>query len=143
MARSGMLLTILATLLVSGCGSLNKPLPYPIADALAVPEYKQDLKGMKFYFGNQSHPPVAKSFGVKTTAQRASKDNEGNEDCARAFASALIRLRSVALREGGDAVINIKSNWKHNEVSSETYYQCATGALMSGVALKGEVVKLK
>ena len=143
MVRSGTLLTIAATLVVSGCGNINRPLPYPIADALAVPEYKQDLKGVQLYFGNQSHPPVAESFGVKTTAQRANKSEQGGENCARAFASALIRLRSVALRAGGNAVINIKSNWKNVEVSSETEYQCATGALMSGVALKGEVVKLK
>jgi uncharacterized protein YbjQ (UPF0145 family) len=52
-------------------------------------------------------------------------------------------LKSAAVRSGGDAVINIKSNYKHREVSSESHFQCATGVLMSGVALKGTVVKLR
>ena len=54
--------------------------------------------------------------------------------CARALASVLLVLKSAAVRSGGDAVINIKSNYKHRELSSESHFQCATGILMSGVA---------
>lgn len=141
-----MMISLLAVMTLFGCASgHNVPLPYPIADALARPEYKDKLNGVAFYFGDQSHPAIEKSFGVKTTAQRsnATGDRGFEESCDRAFVSALLRLRSAALRAGGNAVIDIKSNYKHNEVSSTTHYQCATGALMSGVALKGMVVKLK
>ena len=47
------------------------------------------------------------------------------------------------MNAGGNAVINIKSNWKHRETSSETQYQCVMGLLMAGVALKGTVVRLR
>ena len=33
-------------------------------------------------------------------------------------------------------------NYKNSERSSETEYMCGNGAVMSGVALKGKVVKL-
>ncbi len=63
--------------------------------------------------------------------------------CNWAFLSAMIALRDRALNEGGNAVVNIKSNYKQNEMSSNTEFECHAGAIMSGVALKGTVVKLK
>ena len=140
------LILALTVLAVSGCvANQNVPLPYSIDEALQYRDYKAQLQGVRFYFGNQPHPAVERSFGVSTTAQRASTagDKDAKEVCARALTSALLRLKSAAIKNGGNAVINIKSNWKHNEVSSESQYQCATGALMSGVALKGTVVKLR
>ena len=123
----------------------NVPLPFSIADAMALPEYKDRLQGVAYYFGGQRHPAVGKSLNEVTTSQRsnASGDKARETTCARAFVSALLRLRSAALKAGGDAVIDIKSNYKHKEVSSETQFQCATGVLMSGVALKGTVVQLR
>lgn len=63
--------------------------------------------------------------------------------CNWAFLSAMIALKDRAVREGGNAVINIKSNYKNNLTSSEKTFQCGAGALMAGVALTGEVVTLK
>jgi uncharacterized protein YbjQ (UPF0145 family) len=137
----------LTAIIVYGCaanGDRNVPKPYSITEALEQRDYKDKLKGVRLYFGNQRHPRVAKSLGVRTTSQRSNAvGRESNESCARAFASGLLRLRSAALRMGGDAVINIKSNYNHQEVSSATSYQCAAGAVMSGVALKGTIVKLR
>jgi uncharacterized protein YbjQ (UPF0145 family) len=56
--------------------------------------------------------------------------------------SAVLELQERAVKEGGDAVVGIKSNWKNQETVSDTEYVCADGSLMSGVALKGTVVKL-
>ena len=43
---------------------------------------------------------------------------------------------------GGNAVINIKSNYKNVEFTSETEYECGAGAVTGGVAFVGEIVKL-
>lgn len=139
------LILAVTAFIFSGCvANQNVPLPYNITEALEHSDYKARLQDIRFYFGNEPHPAVAKSFGISRTAQRSSAVERGRkETCARAFASAMLRLRSAALKAGGDAVINIKSNYKDVEVSSENNYQCATGALMSGVALKGTVVKLR
>jgi uncharacterized protein YbjQ (UPF0145 family) len=51
-------------------------------------------------------------------------------------------LQKRAEQEGGDAVVNIKSNYKSVETSSETEYMCGSGTLMAGVAFKGTIVKI-
>ena len=43
---------------------------------------------------------------------------------------------------GADAVINIVSNYKHKEMSSQTEFECHDGNIVSGVALKADFVKL-
>ena len=139
------LILALAAAILSGCvADRNVQKPYVIADAISAPEYQSKLQGIGLYFGNQPHPSVARTFGIRTTSTRSNAVGKENDfACARAFVSGLSRLPRAARRMGGDAVINIKSNFKHREVSSETHFQCATGALMSGVALKGTVVKLE
>ena len=141
------LIFLLAVFMLSSCAAdetLNQPLPYSISEAIAMQDYRARLKGFRFYFGNQRHPAVGKTIGVRATAQRSSAaKRERKESCAHAFVSALLRLRSEALASGGNAIINIKSNYGNFEVSSEGSYQCASSALMSGVALRGTVVKLR
>ncbi len=129
----------------NGCvANRNVPLPYSVVEALEFENYKERLQGIRFYFGNQKYPAVEKSFGIRSTSQKASTgDRQSKESCARALASALLSLKSAAINSGGDAVINIKSNYQHNEVSSETHYQCASGRIVSAVALKGTIVKLR
>ncbi|MFC5460839.1 hypothetical protein [Massilia niabensis] len=41
------------------------------------------------------------------------------------------------------AVVNIVSNYKNVEMSSDTEYECHDGAMMTGVALKGDFVTIK
>lgn len=47
-----------------------------------------------------------------------------------------------AHNQGGNAVVNIKSNHKNIETVSDTDYLCGAGNVMAGVALKGTVVEL-
>jgi uncharacterized protein YbjQ (UPF0145 family) len=53
-----------------------------------------------------------------------------------------MQLQERARREGGNAVINIVSNYKDIPFSSETQYECGAGNVVGGVALRGEVVQL-
>jgi len=64
------------------------------------------------------------------------------ESCNRAFASAIISLQDRAVIEGGNAVINIHSFYKKREMFSESVFECHKGSIMSGVALKGKVVRV-
>ncbi|EIU7865318.1 excinuclease, partial [Vibrio vulnificus] len=56
---------------------------------------------------------------------------------------AMIVLKERAIKEGGNAVVDIKSNYKNNLTSSVDTFQCGAGAMVAGVALTGKVVKLK
>jgi uncharacterized protein YbjQ (UPF0145 family) len=54
----------------------------------------------------------------------------------------VIALQERARKQGGNAVVNIVSNYKNVITSSETEYVCGAGGLIAGVALKGRVVNL-
>lgn len=117
---------------------------HPLSDALTSEAAKDKLDpSIKLYFGNQQHPKVIKEFGEWKTNKKTNGFNKSDKEaCEWVFLSAVLVLQERAQKEGGNAVINIKSNYKGNERSSETEYMCGSGALMSGVALKGTVVKL-
>ena len=61
--------------------------------------------------------------------------------CDWVFYSALLNLKQQAKNMGGNAVANIESNWKNHATSSSKKYMCANGLWVSGVALKGTVIK--
>ncbi|MGL6157238.1 MAG: excinuclease ABC subunit A, partial [Ralstonia mannitolilytica] len=92
----------------------------------------------------QNHAPVAKSMGEIATNKKTNGVGRSDEAaCQYVFLSAVLALQERARQMGGNAVINIKSNYKNNLTESATEFTCGSGALMSGVALKGEVVTLK
>ncbi|WP_288381050.1 excinuclease ATPase subunit [uncultured Massilia sp.] len=99
---------------------------------------------VKFYFGKGKTPAVAKKLGTDQTSQKTNSFGKSPEkSCNWAFLSAMLRLQARAQELGADAVVNIVSNYKNVENASETEFECHDGALMTGVALKGDFVKLK
>ena len=80
-----------------------------------------------------------RSFGRKKTNFFGKNDQEA---CEWTFLSAMISLTEYAQRVGGNAVVNIRSNYKNAVFSSETEYQCGAGNVTGGTAFIGDVVKL-
>jgi hypothetical protein len=117
---------------------------YPIKDALEAPAAQEKLdKGIKLFFGGQKHPRVVKTIGEWSTNKKTNAFGKSDDEaCKWVFLSAIMTLQERARQEGGNAVINIQSNYKKIETSSDTEYMCGAGALMAGVAFKGTVVKL-
>ena len=52
-------------------------------------------------------------------------------------------LQQRARQLGGNAVVNIVSVYKKEEVVSETHFECNAGTFVGNVELRGEVVLLK
>lgn len=117
---------------------------YPIAEALETTAAKQKLdSGIPLYFAGQKTPAVTQKLGEWKTNKKTNAFNKSDKEaCEWTFLSAVLELQERARKEGGDAVIDIKSNYKSNETASATEYMCGNGSLMAGVALKGTVVKL-
>ena len=117
---------------------------FPIADALDTPAAKEKLDPkIKLYFGDRKHPAVIKDLGEWKTNKKTNAFNKTDKAaCEWTFLSAILELQERAVKEGGDAVVAIKSNYKSIEHNSETEYMCGSGAMVSGVAFKGRVVKL-
>jgi hypothetical protein len=117
---------------------------YPIGQALKSPAAQAKLDpGVRLYFGRQRHPDVTRDFGQWPTNKKSNAFARADlQACEWAFLSAVIALQERARKEGGNAVINIVSNYKNVLTSSESDYVCGAGGLMAGVAFKGRVVKL-
>lgn len=117
---------------------------FSIKDALNTPDAKAKVdKDIGLYFGEQKHPAVKKNHGeLKTSKKTNAFGKSDKEACQWAFLSAIVALQDRAAQMGVDAVVNIRSNYDNQEVSSTTEFECGAGNVIAGVALKGEFVDL-
>jgi uncharacterized protein YbjQ (UPF0145 family) len=54
----------------------------------------------------------------------------------------MLQLEKRAKDLGANAVVNIVSYYQKNVMSSPTEFECHAGAVIAGVALRGEFVKI-
>ena len=118
---------------------------YLYQDAMNTEDAKMKLDmDIQFFFGDQPHPAVEKKLGTYVSNKKTNALNKSDSRaCEWAFLSAMLSLQQRAIREGGNAVINIQSYYKKNVINSATEFECGAGAFIAGVALRGTVVKLK
>ena len=136
---------VLATLLAgTAAHARDDHIQFPIKDALETSAAQSKLdKTVKLFFGKQGHAKPVLSMGEWKTNKKSNAFNKSDKEaCEWVFLSAVLELQERARAEGGNAVVNIRSNYKNHERSSETEYTCGAGGLMAGVAFKGTVVKL-
>lgn len=117
---------------------------FPIADVLNNPAYAAKLPaGVKFYLAGQ-RVSVSRTLGETRTNKKTNAFNKTDKAaCEWAMVGALIAIGEDAKGRGGNAVVNIKSNYKGNLTSSSDSYVCGAGGLMAGVALVGDVAVVK
>jgi len=105
---------------------------------------KAKLLDVPFYMLGQKHPMMARDLGVFTSNKRTNAFNKTDEAaCQIVFLSAIISLQSRARQLGADAVIDIRSITKHNDLESATSYRCVAGNVVANVALTGRVVEFE
>src|SRR5471032_2051587 len=116
----------------------------PIAGAMAANDAQSRLGDtVKFYFGDQPTPEVLNTITTDKTSLRTNGFGKSNEkSCNWVFLSAMLQLQKRATEVGANAVVHIVSNYNNKEMSSVTEFECHAGAIMSGVAFKGDFVKL-
>jgi hypothetical protein len=117
---------------------------FPLESALAKAQASGKLApGIKLLFGTQKYPKPSAQLGEARTNKKTNFFNKSDlEGCEWAFLSAMISLTEYAQRVGGNAVVNIRSNYKNVPFSSETEYECGAGNVTGGTAFVGDVVKL-
>jgi uncharacterized protein YbjQ (UPF0145 family) len=133
-----------ALLVVSVAHARDERLKMPLKDAMETVEAKDKLgSDIKFFFGSQKSPKATQTLGTFTANKKTNFANKSDQEgCQRAFLSAMITLKERAVREGGNAVVNIHSVYKDAKFESDTEYECGAGKIMGGVALRGTIVKL-
>jgi len=116
-----------------------------ISEAMNTASAKAKLtEGYTFKFGKQSHGRIATNHGEFTSNKKTNAFNKSDEEaCQWAFLSAMVSFQDRIKSSGGNAVVNIRSYYRKNEISSTTEYECGNGAIMAGVTFKGDVVTLK
>ena len=135
---------LLIAFLVSPAQARDNKLLLPVEAAMSTPEAQEQLnKGIKFVFNKNGAKPK-QTYGTFTANRKTNAFNKSDEEaCNWVFLSALMALQDRAVNEGGDAVVDIHSYYKKEEMRSDDKYECHAGAFVAGVALRGTVVKLK
>jgi hypothetical protein len=138
----GMTLTIIGAL-ADPVAARDERIMFSIRDALDAPEAKARLdRGIRLHFGGSFGGGVAKDLGVwKSNKKTNAFLKDDKTACNWAFLSAVLALQQRARKMGGDAVVNITSNYKNLSASSVSEYMCGGGTIMAGVALKGRVIR--
>ncbi|MBQ0785633.1 MAG: excinuclease ATPase subunit [Amphritea sp.] len=142
-----LLITVLTTTLLfvaPEAFSRDSKLMFSIQDAMQSADFQERLDpSIRFYFGTQNHTKTLQSYGNFTTNKNTNAFGKSDgEACRWVFLSALLTLQERAKTEGGNAVINIVSYYMKEKNSSNREFECHAGAIMAGVALNGDVVKL-
>jgi len=116
----------------------------PIAAAMETKDAQDKLDGsVKFFFGAQQTPEILTKLGSDVANRKTNAFGKSDEKaCNWAFLSAMVALEKRAQQLGADAVVNVVSYYKKNVMSSATEFECHAGAIIAGVALKGDFVKL-
>ena len=97
-----------------------------------------------YFFGDEPHGKVIRTLGeIKTSKKTRALGKSDEEACHWVFLSAMKELRAQAIKRGGNAVVNIRSNYKNKRTSSSETFKCAAGTLMAGVALIGTIIEME
>lgn len=137
---------VIGSIAMASSQVLARDTPYylPIQDVIDSPEGQERLNSnIRFVFSPTDAGEVIEDHGPVVTNRKTNAFNKTDEEACRwVMLSALIALQDRAREEGANAVINIESFYEQQPFESSTEYECHAGALMAGVALRGQVVTL-
>ena len=131
------LLVLGALAACSAQGPIMRPIDEDLSSAKAEGFLNPEID---LYFGKSQIK--GRDLGTYVSNKKTNSSNKTAEEaCQIAFLSAVKSLQDRAVREGGNAVVNIHSFYEKVPEWSATEYRCKDGHLMSGVALRGTVIK--
>jgi uncharacterized protein YbjQ (UPF0145 family) len=134
------------TIAISPAVARDDRLMFPVVEGMEKGKSTKERidPEIRMYFGKQKSPAVERKLGEFTANRKTNATNKTDKEaCEISFVSAVLSLQQRARREGGDAVVNVHSVYKNEFRESDTEYLCGAGTFVSGVALRGTVVKLK
>ena len=105
---------------------------------------KGQLLGIPFYMKGQKHSKVKKTIGHWKSSKKGRGAFQSDLDaCSRTFVTALKTMQQRAIKEGGNAIINITSITRDEPFSHPSKFRCVAGSVIVHVAIEGDVVILK
>ena len=146
MRRLTLALATIATLAIAPTAAARDTRQqFDIATAIAAGKADGTLDGsVQFHFKGAPLPTIVERLGPANTNRKTNAFGKSDgKACQWVFLGALKALQAAAKERGGNAVIDIESNYKNQVFTSATQYECGAGGLMAGVALKGVYAKVK
>ncbi|MGH0035896.1 MAG: hypothetical protein ACQGVK_12795 [Myxococcota bacterium] len=115
-----------------------------VKQAVADSSGKRPMEDIRYYMKGQKHGAVTESLGVFKANRATNAFNKSDEQaCSIAFVSALLALQARAKKQGGNAVVDIRSLTNLDNLESPTQFRCTAGNIVAKVVLEGRVVKMK
>lgn len=136
----------LASFLTIGCAvsaqaeDVTHQFDFKSAVARAVADGTLD-GSVKFYLKGTKSGGRMLEQGMVTNQKTNGFLKSAEKSCDWVLRSALLQLDKAAKARGANAVTNIVSYYKKNEMQSSSAYECHKGMAVAGVALKGDMVK--
>ena len=98
---------------------------------------------VKFYLNKTPAGAQIVRRDVSTSKKTNAFNKTDEAACSWALQSALIAMAKSAKAAGANAVVDLTSNYKNNVYRDNELYECQAGAVIAGVALKGNFAKVK
>jgi len=137
-----LVLALASSLLATPTIARNTTQDISVKTAVETYHGRNPLLDVPYYMAGQKHPQIADDLGVLTANRRTNAFNKSDEHaCSIAFQSAVIALQQRARDMGADAVVDIKSITKHDNLESATKFRCAAGNVVANVVLTGRIVR--
>ena len=96
---------------------------------------------VKFLFGTDQTPKGFKTITNQTLLKKVSLRQTSNVNaCNQAFMSILSDFEQKAKAMGANAIVNVVSYYKRQQMSSATHFECHEGSGYMAVALKADFV---
>lgn len=144
MNKRSFLVLLVGLLVAAPTPARDDVLRLPISSVLdkSYSQGKLDA-GVALYFAGQKTPAIAARLGDGVSNRKTNSVGKSDEEACRwAMLSATMALQQEAKSRGANAVVGIMSYFRKNEFRSATEFECHAGGLMTGVALKGEYVRI-
>lgn len=132
-------LCLLAALIAMPAQARDSRLHLDFAEAVKSGLADGTLDGsVSFHLAGAATPAISQRHGPANSNRKTNALNKSDEEACRwVLMSVLVAMQDQARSKGANAVVDITSNYKQQEFSSATQYECAAGTIMAGVALKG------
>lgn len=128
------------SLAFSSAQARDTKLILPIADAMNSPKAKEVLNpNIKVRFASGSGRVIRSGLVTNKKTNALGKSDEAA--CQWVFLSAVKQFQETAAKNNARKVINLISYYKKNPYRSRTHYECHVGAVIAGVALKGDIAR--
>lgn len=122
----------------------DERLMFSIQEALNSPRAQGRISGdIKLFFAGEKYPDPLQRLGTfKSNLKTNAAGKSDQTACTWVFLSTVLSLQERARKEGGNAVVDIKSIYKGTVTASPSEFMCGAGSIIAGVALEGTIVRL-